>query len=241
MLQQLETRNARGISMNILVVDDESATRRLICHVLKQAGYTTIQAYDGRHAITIIQADPPQLVLLDVGMPTIDGFEACRAIRQISNVPIMFISARTHVTDRVHGLRIGGDDYLIKPFEPEELLARVAALLRRSQRALGPHHSYRLGGFALDPIAQAVILHDNRQLSLTPIEFRLLHYLMQHAGDIITPEQILDHVWGYENENDRNLVAVYIRRLRSKIEPIKATPRHITTVANIGYRFELRD
>lgn len=223
--------------MDILVVDDEQTTLRLIRFVLEQAGYITRCVPNGMYALAEIEKYEPQLVLLDVGMPTLDGFEVCKKIRLVSSVPVMFLTARNHVEDRVKGLRIGGDDYMLKPFEPEELVARVRAVLRRSRRGNREPSNFTCGTISLDPLTQVVTINNHQRSDLTPIEFRLMHYLMQNVGQILTTEQILSDVWGYSDNTARNLVAVYIRRLRTKIEPSASRPDHIKTVAK-GYRFE---
>jgi DNA-binding response OmpR family regulator len=225
--------------MQILVVDDDPFIRKLTCFVLTEAGYDACQASDRASTMQILQDRNPELVLLDVSMPQHSGFEICREIRSRSEVPIIFVSARSQVEDRVTGLQLGGDDYIVKPFEPLELLARIEAVLRRRNTDIGQAHArLNYGGLSLDPVTQEVTLSDNRTSELTPVEFRLLHYLMQNAGRTLTTDQILHKVWGYSEISGRNLVAVYIRRLRSKIEPSISQPRHITTVTNIGYRFE---
>jgi DNA-binding response OmpR family regulator len=223
--------------MDILVVDDESSTLRLTGFVLEQAGYTTRLVSNGARALVEIETQAPDLVMLDVMMPALDGFEVCRKIRLISSVPIMFLTARGQVQDRVRGLQLGGDDYLLKPFEPEELIARVRAVLRRSRRGARESTHFTCGPISLDPLTQVVTINNDQHSDLTPIEFRLMHYLMQNVGRVLSTDQILSDVWGYNDNTARNLVAVYIRRLRTKIEPFASRPNHIKTVAK-GYRFE---
>jgi DNA-binding response OmpR family regulator len=224
--------------MDILVVDDEPATLRLTCFVLEQAGYRTRRASNGRAAIESLQEQEPDLVVMDVTMPEMSGFETCQQIRRSSNVPVVFVSACNDLQDRVRGLQVGGDDYVLKPYEPEELVARVQAVLRRIERRRRRANPLQRGEFTLDPVAQVVIHSSSRTSGLTPIEFRLLYYLMQNAGRVLRTTEILSDVWGYTDDSGRNLVAVYIRRLRSKIEPTANQPRHIKTVSNLGYRFE---
>jgi DNA-binding response OmpR family regulator len=225
--------------MDILVVDDEPATLRLTCFVLEQAGYVTRRVSNGRAALEALSVQEPDLVVMDVTMPEINGFETCLLIRRTSNVPVVFVSACNDLQDRVRGLQVGGDDYMLKPYEPEELVARVQAVLRRIERRRRRANPLQRGEFTLDPVAQVVILNNNRTSGLTPIEFRLLYYLMQNAGRLLRTSEILSDVWGYTDDTGRNLVAVYIRRLRSKIELTAKQPRHIKTVSNLGYRFEV--
>jgi DNA-binding response OmpR family regulator len=168
-----------------------------------------------------------------------NGFEVCQQIRRASDVPIIFLTAHSQLSDRIKGLQIGGDDYLIKPFEPSELLARIEAVLRRSNsEALAPSSRISQGDLTLDPVEHKVIFTDGRVISLTPLEFRLLYYLMKNAGRILNSSQILSKVWGYDFEGESNLVAVYVRRLRTKVEREPEHPRHIITMRNLGYKFE---
>jgi DNA-binding response OmpR family regulator len=153
-------------------------------------------------------------------------------------VPIIFVTAHTEIQDKVTGLQIGGDDYIIKPYEATELLARIGAVLRRqSSAAAAAIARLSYDTLSLDPITQVVTIEDERECELTPIEFRMLHYFMQNPGRVLTTDQILKEVWGYSEGTSRNLVAVYIRRLRTKIEPSAQHPLHIKTVANLGYCF----
>jgi DNA-binding response OmpR family regulator len=221
--------------MDILVVDDEPAALRLTCYVLEQAGFTARRAPDGQRALMELRKQEPAMVLLDIGMPATDGFEICRSIRKASHVPVIFVTAHNQLQDRLLGLKVGGDDYLSKPYEPEELIARIKAVLRRTQQ-MG---KLSLGSMTLDPLNQTLTIDNGRRCELTPIEFRLLYCLMQNVGQVVTTEQILRQVWSYQHDIERNVVAVYIRKLRQKIGAVSTRPSHITTVASIGYRFEV--
>jgi DNA-binding response OmpR family regulator len=224
--------------MNILVADDDLASVKLTAFLLEDAGYRVLRAYDGPAIMQVVEQSQPDLVLLDVTMPKVNGFDICRQIRRTSDVPIIFISGNGQLADRVTGLQIGGDDYLVKPFEPAELLARVEAVLRRrNSEMVTPVSRITQGPITLDPIEHRVMFNDGRSTVLTPIEFRLLYYMMQNAGRVLNTSQILSKVWGYDYEGESNLVAVYVRRLRSKIEPENETPRHVITVRNLGYKF----
>ncbi len=225
--------------MNILVVDDDIPSAKLTSYLLEDAGYRVFRAHDATTILQMIEQHNPDLILLDIMMPKIDGFDVCRQIRRNSDVPIIFLSARGQLQDRVMGLQIGGDDYLVKPYEPSELLARVEAVLRRRNADM-LNTSTRLsqGNITLDPVEHKVIFTDGRVVELTPLEFRLLYYLMKNAGRILSVTQILSKVWGYDYEGESNLVAVYIRRLRTKIEEDPDQPRHVITVRNLGYKFE---
>lgn len=224
--------------MEILVADDDLASVKLTSFLLEDAGYRVIKAYDATGVLQAIEQRSPDLVLLDVGMPKMSGFDICRQIRRMSDVPIIFVTGSSQLQDRVTGLQIGGDDYLVKPFEPAELLARVEAVLRRrNSDMVNPVTRISQGPLTLDPIEHTVLFEDGRSIVLTPIEFRLLYYLMQNSGRVLSPSQILNKVWGYDYEGESNLVAVYVRRLRAKIEQDGESPRHIITVRNLGYKF----
>jgi len=213
--------------MNILVVDDDIPSARMTSYLLEEAGYRVFRAHDASNILQLIEQHNPDLILLDVMMPKIDGFEVCRQIRRNSDIPIIFLSARHQLQDRV------------KPFEPSELLARVEAVLRRRNAdVLNTSTRLSQGNITLDPVEHKVLFTDGRVVELTPLEFRLLYYLMKNSGRILNVTQILSKVWGYDYEGESNLVAVYIRRLRTKVEEDPDHPRHVITVRNLGYKFE---
>jgi DNA-binding response OmpR family regulator len=227
--------------MEILVVDDDPPGLKLISFLLREEGYVVSTAQDGQTALKIMQQRAPDLVILDVMMPHIDGFEVCGRIRKMANIPIIFLSAKGQVDDRVKGLSIGADDYLVKPFEPAELLARVEAVLRRSGTSSDQQDAMpvRGGGLCLDPIRHMVFCEeDGKEIELTPIEFRLLWCLMRDAGRVLSTSSLISKVWGYDYEGESNPVAVYIRRLRTKIEKDSHNPEHLVTVRGFGYKFE---
>jgi DNA-binding response OmpR family regulator len=227
--------------MEILVVDDDRPSVKLISFLLREEGYVVSTAQDGQTALTVIQQRSPDLVILDVMMPHIDGFEVCRRIRKMAKIPIIFLSAKGQVDDRIRGLKIGADDYLVKPFEPAELLARVEAVMRRSGTFSDQQDAMpvRGGGLCLDPIRHTVFREeDGEEIELTPIEFRLLWCLMRNAGRVLSPSFLISKVWGYDYEGESNPIAVYIRRLRTKIEKDSYNPEHLVTVRGYGYKFE---
>ena len=225
--------------MKILVVDDDQPSVKMISYLLREEGHSVASAKDGQDALEQAEADQPDLIIMDVMMPRMDGFEATRRIRQIMNVPIIILSAKGETSDKVAGLQLGADDYLAKPFEPSELLARVHAVLRRTETFLADDVETRVtvSGFHLDPIEHNVILPEGRTVALTTIEFKLMHCLMRNAGRVVTPTYLLNAAWGYEYEGESNQIAVYVRRLRNKIEKDPNTPRYIVTVRRLGYRF----
>jgi DNA-binding response OmpR family regulator len=226
--------------MRILAVDDDHNNLKMLTFLLSEEGYEVITTDNGEEALELVRDESPDLVILDVMMPKVGGLEVCRRIRQTMDVPIIILSAKGETSDRVLGLELGADDYLSKPFEPSELLARVRAVLRRSEISVydDPEALVSTEGFSLDPVGQRMVLDDGETLELTPIEFRLLHCLMRNAGRTLTHDFLFNHGWGYEYEGYSNQIAVYIRRLRSKIEDDPANPEHIITVRGQGYRFE---
>lgn len=227
--------------MRVLVVDDDPPSVKMTAFLLREEGYEVITASDGVEALIKVEQEGPDLVILDVMMPHLDGLEVCRRIRRTMNIPIIILSAKGETADRVTGLDLGADDYLPKPFEPSELLARVRAVLRRAEAfTFGEPYGSRVsaGGIQLDPVSNKAYMADGREVELTPIEFRLLHYLMRNASRVLTHDQLFSHVWGYDYEGDTNQIAVYIRRLRMKIEGDPNRPRHLITVRGVGYKFE---
>lgn len=226
--------------MRILAVDDDRNNLKMVAFLLGEDGFEVITADNGQTALELVDSQHPDLVILDVMMPHMDGLEVCRRIRQTMDVPIIILSAKGETSDKVQGLELGADDYLPKPFEPSELLARVRAVLRRSEASTfdDTHAVVSVGGLRVDPVSNRVFLENGKAVELTPIEFRLLHCLMRNAGRILDHDFLLQHAWGYEYEGYSNQIAVYIRRLRSKLEDDPANPRYIATVRGLGYRFE---
>ena len=188
--------------MRILVVDDDAPSVKMISFLLREEGYDVISTDNGPAAIELVDRESPDLVILDVMMPNLDGFEVCRRIRQKMDVPIIFLSAKGETADKVTGLQLGADDYLAKPFEPAELLARVKAVMRRTEAFAMDDAQSRLtvGDITLDPVNNQVIFADGRTVNLTPIEFKLLHCLMRNAGRILSHDLLMSSVWGYDYE-----------------------------------------
>ncbi|MBC7223967.1 MAG: response regulator transcription factor [Anaerolineae bacterium] len=228
--------------MRVLVVDDDPPSVKMISFLLREEGYTVLTAENGEEALQMVEEEKPDLVILDVMMPKVDGLEVCRRLRrQMVDVPIIILSAKGETTDRVLGLELGADDYLAKPFEPMELLARVKAVLRRTEAYLLnglTQERLSVEGITLDPLTHTALFADGRSVSLTPTEFRLLHCLMRNAGQTVTHDTLMESVWGYDYEGESNPIPVYIRRLRAKIEDQPNRPRRLVTVRGLGYRFE---
>ena len=215
--------------MAILIIEDEKNMSDLLKLELTHAGYCCDQAYDGEVGLKKALEQEYELILLDLMLPRINGIEVCRRLREIKQTPVIMLTARDEVMDKVNGLQVGADDYLAKPFAMEELLARINALLRRMnfQKAL---LEYSYGEVKIDPSQHTVFFKDN-EVNLTTTEFDLLSLLVQNGGDVVSRNKILDQVWGYDEDVSTNVVEVYIRYLRNKIPGIK-----IETVRGVGYR-----
>jgi two-component system response regulator MprA len=216
--------------MRVLVVDDDSRIRDVLRRQLTYEGYQVDLAGDSREAFSHIAEGLPDLVVLDWMLPGMDGLEICRRIRQADDVPILMLTAKGTLEDKVDGLDSGADDYLVKPFEPEELLARVRALLRRRQPSTSV---LKVGPLSLDPGARQVWVGE-RLVELSSKEFDLLELLMRHPRQVLTRETFYDRIWGYDFSGESNILEVYIRYLRSKLEAAGA-PRLIQTVRGVGY------
>jgi len=221
----------------ILVVDDEPRYLRLIEVNLATESYNVKTAANGQEALEMVAAEQPDLILLDVMMPVMDGFTACERIREFSNVPIIIVTAKGEERDRVRGLDVGADDYILKPFSAQEMLARVRAVLRRAERqALESFHQpiFRHHELQID-LARALVTTDGKEVSLTATEYRLLQTLGAAIGRVLTPEELLTTVWGPQYRDDKEILWVCLSRLRQKIEPDPKNPIHIVTRQGIGY------
>ena len=223
----------------ILAADDDPQILRLIARNLQLEDYDVVTATDGQEALERLEAQKFDLAILDVMMPKLDGFTVCARVREFSSVPIIMVTARGQDQDKIHGLDLGADDYLTKPFSVEELLARVRSVLRRSQFAANNEgQNVRpvvvLGGLSID-FAQHRVTVDEQEIELTPIEYRLLAYLAQNAGRVVTQDLLLEHVWGEEYIGESHLLQVNMNRLRRKIETDPAHPRYIVTKMGVGY------
>jgi len=231
----------------ILVVEDELALRETIAYNLKQQGYEVITAEDGESAIVQAKSENPDLMLLDVMLPNVDGFEVCRILRSTMNFPILMLTARSSEIDRVLGLEMGADDYIVKPFSMRELLSRVKAQLRRvklirNERSqttpqAEPIEILRFDNLAIDSVRREMTI-DGQPLALKPKEYDLLTYLAEHRRAALSREVILREVWGWEFSGGTRTVDVHVRWLREKIEKDPAKPTRIITVHGVGYRFE---
>jgi two-component system OmpR family response regulator len=221
----------------LLLVDDEDNLRTMLEAALSHVGYDVTTAANGREAIEVAKQSGPDLILLDVMMPDLDGFEVCRRLRnEYVRTPVIFLTARDAVEDKVRGLTLGGDDYLVKPFSLEELVARVDAVLRRSGAAQsGP--VYSCADLEMDDDAHRVT-RAGVEISLSPTEYNLLRFLLANQGRVLSKAQILDHVWQYDFGGDGGIVETYIGYLRKKLET--AEPRLIHTIRGVGYTLRVR-
>ena len=224
------------MSKRILIVDDEPRYLRLLEANLKTEGYTVVTASDGLQALDVFSAQPVDLVLLDIMMPRLDGFGTCQRIREFSNVPIIMLTAKGEEQDRVKGLDLGADDYLVKPFSATELLARVRAVLRRAQLPAeqGQERFFQHENLKID-FARAEVWRDDQPVSLSATEYKLLLQFAHNIGKILTSEELLTSVWGPEYKSDKEILWVSIARLRQKLEADAHNPRHIVTRSGLGY------
>lgn len=225
------------MAQRILVVDDEAAILELVEYNLAREGFEVLTEADGKAAVERARAEKPDLIILDVMLPGMSGMDVCRELRKSTDVPIILLTARKDEVDRVLGLELGADDYVTKPFSPRELVARVKAILRRSQRGGGEgegiaaHH-----GLVVDEERREVTL-DGRPLELTFTEFELLATLAKNPGRAFSRDELLSRIWGEDFYGDARTVDVHIRHLREKLEEDPAAPRFIETVRGVGYRF----
>lgn len=223
----------------ILIVDDEVNIVELIKFNLENSGYKASVAYDGVEAIKIAKEEQPQLILLDLMLPKMDGYEVCKEIRKDSltaNIPIIMLTAKGEELDKILGLELGADDYLTKPFSVRELTARVKAILRRTQYVSKSERNFKVGNLNIDFLKHEV-LKDQKIVDLTLKEFELLENLVKNRGKVLTRDLLLDKIWGYEYIGETRTVDVHIRHLRKKIEDDDKNPKFIETIRGIGYRF----
>jgi DNA-binding response OmpR family regulator len=228
--------------MKALIVDDDRVLADVLAFTLRREGFQVIQAYDGESALEQWAEAQPDLLVLDVNLPRLDGFSVCRRIREQSDTPIILLTVRGEEDDIVHGLDLGADDYITKPFSPRQLVARAQAVLRRAGRSTAPAIR-RVGPLALDPSRREVKVEPQEAVSLTPLESRLLDYFMLNAGHVLTTDAIINHVWGADG-GDRDVLRQLVRRLRSKLaqaygmddQELDSTQHaHIETVPGLGY------
>ena len=229
------------VEHKILVVEDDANLQATLKYNLQKDGYNVVTAADGAEAVTTARRTNPDLIILDIMLPILDGFEVCRILRKEMSVPILILTAKTEETDKIVGLEIGADDYMTKPFSMRELLARMRAMLRRTRMAVTQPEEeevkIRINNLEIDPARHIASLKDTT-LNLTPKEFDLLSFLARNRGIVFNREQLLEKVWGYDYAGDTRTVDVHIRWLRKKIEANPQKPRYLITVRGTGYKME---
>ncbi|MFW9213740.1 MtrAB system response regulator MtrA [Corynebacterium amycolatum] len=221
------------MSLKILVVDDDPAIAEMLTMVMEREGFDTVVVDDGLEAVKAAERENPDLILLDLMLPGMGGVDVCRTVRETSAVPIIMLTAKTDTVDVVLGLESGADDYVTKPFKPKELVARVRARLRRQEDS--PSETLEVGDLTIDVPGHAVF-RDGKEISLTPLEFDLLHTLASRPKQVFSRDELLEKVWGYQHTSDTRLVNVHVQRLRSKIELDPENPQIVLTVRGVGYK-----
>ena len=222
----------------ILIIEDDSHICELVSMYLKKEGFEVSWAHEGLKGMETFKKETPDLVILDIMLPKMDGWDVCREIKRISDVPIIMLTAKGDVFDKVLGLKMGADDYMVKPFEPRELIARVDAVLRRTAPALGPRQIV-LPDLMID-MDHYTIKIKNEVHELPPKEMELIYFLAKNRNRVFTREQLIEHIWGYDFEGDNRTIDVHIKRLREKLEGLVSKYR-IKTVWGVGYKFEVTD
>jgi DNA-binding response OmpR family regulator len=225
------------VGTRILAVEDDERIRTAVKMALEDEGWVVEEAETGEDALVAFARHPSDVVLIDIMLPGVDGFEVCRSIRRTSDVPIVMVTARADTHDVVAGLEAGADDYLTKPFAPKELSARIRALMRRARKPESGNATMRFGDLEIIPDA-GVVRRAGTEMHLTKTEFRLLCELASSPGRVFSREVLLERVWGYGYFGDGRLVDVHVRRLRTKIEADPANPRHVATVRGLGYKLQ---
>lgn len=224
--------------LKILIVDDDVHIAELISLYLNKEGYETREVYNGRNAINEFSSFSPHLVLLDIMLPEIDGYQVCREIRQISSVPIIMLTAKGEVFDKVLGLELGADDYIVKPFDSKELVARVKAVLRRYENKESQSNKQIVYPNLTINQSTYIVTYHGKDLELPPKEFELLNFIAQHPNQVFTREQLLDKIWGYEFMGDTRTVDVHVKRIREKMPYDDVWG--VKTVWGVGYKFEVK-
>ena len=223
----------------IMVVDDDENIAQLVRLYLEKEGFEVVSFSRGDSALTAFKSNPPALLLLDIMLPGMDGWQVCRAIRQISSIPIIMLSAKDETFDKVLGLELGADDYITKPFDPKELIARVKAVLRRGQPEQQDNDMLSFPGLTIS-LSRYEVLYQGKQAEMPPKEIELLYFLASHPNTVFTREQLLEKVWGFDYFGDSRTVDVHIKRLREKLTDCEDLGWNIKTVWSVGYKFEVK-
>ena len=225
--------------LKILLVDDDPNIRQLVNLYLQKEGFEVMMADRGDEALKMFKASPPNLILLDIMLPGMDGWQVCREVRKISNIPIIMLTAKDETFDKVLGLELGADDYVVKPFDMKELVARIKAVTRRFQAADAPEKELVFPGLTIN-INQYTVMYMGKELEMPPKELELLYFLASHPGMVFTREQLLEQVWGYDYFGDSRTVDVHVKRLREKLTEGEKLGWQIKTVWGVGYKFEVK-
>ena len=223
----------------IMVVDDDENIAQLVRLYLEKEGFEVVSFSRGDSALTAFKSNPPALLLLDIMLPGMDGWQVCRAIRQISSIPIIMLSAKDETFDKVLGLELGADDYMTKPFDPKELIARVKAVLRRGQPEQQDNDMLSFPGLTIS-LSRYEVLYQGKQVEMPPKEIELFYFLASHPNTVFTREQLLEKVWGFDYFGDSRTVDVHIKRLREKLTDCEDLGWSIKTVWSVGYKFEVK-
>jgi len=225
--------------LKILLVDDDPNIRQLVNLYLVKEGFEVAMAARGDEALKMFRESPPNLMLLDIMLPGMDGWQVCREVRKVSNIPIIMLTAKDETFDKVLGLELGADDYVVKPFDMKELVARIKAVSRRFQAADTPDRELAFPGLTVN-INQYTVKYMGRELEMPPKELELLYFLSSHPGMVFTREQLLEQVWGYDYFGDSRTVDVHVKRLREKLTEGEKLGWMIKTVWGVGYKFEVK-
>ena len=223
----------------VLIVDDDPNINQLIKLYLEKEGYETETAERGDDALNLFKKNPPQIVLLDLMLPGMDGWQVCREIRKISTIPIIMLTAKDETFDKVLGLELGADDYMTKPFDPKELIARIKAVMRRTQTAVAPERELAFPNLVINT-STYLVTYNGKDIEMPPKEIELLYFLAAHPNKVFTRDQLLEQVWGFDYFGDSRTVDVHIKRIREKLPGSEEYGWQIKTVWSVGYKFEVK-
>ena len=223
----------------VLIVDDDPNINQLIKLYLEKEGYETETAERGDDALNLFKKNPPQIVLLDLMLPGMDGWQVCREIRKISTIPIIMLTAKDETFDKVLGLELGADDYMTKPFDPKELIARIKAVMRRTQTAVAPERELAFPNLVIN-MSTSLVTYNGKDIEMPPKEIELLYFLAAHPNKVFTRDQLLEQVWGFDYFGDSRTVDVHIKRIREKLPGSEEYGWQIKTVWSVGYKFEVK-
>ena len=223
----------------VLMVDDDPNINQLIKLYLEKEGYETETAERGDDALNLFKKNPPQIVLLDLMLPGMDGWQVCREIRKISTIPIIMLTAKDETFDKVLGLELGADDYMTKPFDPKELIARIKAVMRRTQTAVAPERELAFPNLVIN-MSTYLVTYNGKDIEMPPKEIELLYFLAAHPNKVFTRDQLLEQVWGFDYFGDSRTVDVHIKRIREKLPGSEEYGWQIKTVWSVGYKFEVK-